>query len=855
MAFAFGTFIALVISIWTVGHGENVVTSIINAFIMGITIVVVAIPEGLPLAVTISLAYSTKKMYVDQCNIRVLAACETMGNATNICTDKTGTLTENRMSVIEGWFGNKFCNAQSFEQAVGISENCKRVIVEHVCVNRTAYLVFKDALGNQLSKPTIVGSATEGALILMCKSWGYDYEEVKNTIFNEIHGDKIFPFNSDKKRSTAIIHRPDGSVRLFCKGASEWILKDCSMIMDENGVIWPMTYQKYAKISRILENMADKALRTLLIAHVDFTKVGDLPVGWEENPPDTKGLCCDCIVGIIDPLRADVKDAVEIAQRAGVFVRMITGDNILTARAIAKDCGILTSGGIAIEGPSFRKMSPKDLDAILPKLQVMARSSPDDKFLLVTRLNGLAIPKDKASWEERFKDRILDQGISWDTHRDKLLPGYREEWEKTRPEGGQVVGVTGDGTNDAPALKAADVGLSMGITGTKTAQKASDIIILDDRFSSIVRAIMWGRSVYDNIRKFLQFQLTVNIVALLLVFFGAVLGFGQPLTAVQMLWVNLVMDTLGALALGTEPPTKELLLRKPYKRSSSLISRPMWRNILVQSAFQLILLFILMFAGPQLFDIHAGISCFTYKMSGNSAGFSLTTMAQTSSGPPDVTCSDFPILCPDLDRTCYEATQQGIIQSASGDVLTQFSFEYLANFESVCLNCAVSDYTHGSIIFNTFIFCQIFNEYNSRMLFDQVNMFSNLSGNYLFCFVSVITVAFQILLIEKGGDYLSTTPLSLKNWIITIILGFISVPISMMSRFIPVEEDPNSFFDSSLSTLIEEEDENDDFDDGFSKRSLFDSPSTSVRKSFLELVGVSSKSSSTKTSPSPYDPL
>jgi len=767
---AFGTFVAMVISIWARHHGEDIVGGFIEAFILAVTIIVVAIPEGLPLAVTIALAYSTKKMYQDQCFIRILAACETMGNATNICSDKTGTLTENRMTVVEGYFADVKYTQDEFETAK-IKDACKSIISENVCINRVAYLVYKDANGNTLPKPNVIGSKTEGALIVMAKEWGFDYETVKNKIFNDAT-DRMFAFNSGKKRSTAIIHRGDGRVTVLCKGAPEWVLKDCSSYLTANGSVSSLTKEKRAEIDKHILDMANNALRTLCIAHRDFASADELPPDWRDNPPDTSDLCCDCVVGIIDPLRADVKEAVRIAQQAGVTVRMVTGDNLNTACAIARQCGILTADGTAIEGPVFRNMTPAAVDALLPNLQVMARSSPDDKYLLVTRLNGYAIPDGEEEWLAKHKDKV---GISWEKDRDLLMPGYKDEWMATRPEGGEVVGVTGDGTNDAPALKAADVGLAMGIAGTKVAQSASDIVILDDKFSSIVRAIMWGRSVYDNIRKFLQFQLTVNVVALWIVFIGACAGFPPPLNAVMMLWINLVMDTLGALALGTELPTLKLLDRKPYKRQADLISWPMMRNILAQSVFQLVLLLVLLFAGANLFGIHEGVWCSSYEVKNSD---DIETYKRANGGTADVSCNDFAAMCGDSDN---------------GDCYLENAWKNLKGFSGDCLECEEFNWTHGTIIFNTFVFCQVFNEYNSKSIHSDWDVFSSIPRNPIFIGVTLVTVGLQIMLVEVGGAFIKTSPLTLEQWGWCILLGFISVPVGILMRFIPVDEDPKSF--------------------------------------------------------------
>jgi Ca2+-transporting ATPase len=568
----------------------TIVDQIMQIIIVTVTIVVVAVPEGLPLAVTLALAYATQRMLKDNNLVRVLAACETMGNATTVCSDKTGTLTQNVMTVVSGTLGNSFRFQKevppSRTDLVELSDVKSKaptpvslLVSQAIAVNSTAFESTAED-----GKVTLVGNKTETALLAFSQSLG-------DSTLSHLRGrwavEQIFPFSSERKAMATVIRIPhlndEGkeagvTYRVHIKGASETLLGRCSKVLSVHDPAYryqtndtednfevkvrKMTEDNHTRMSKVIQSYASRSLRTIALCYRDYDhwpprkskkyfQEEEVDVPYEDLVEDND-LTLIGVVGIEDPLRPGVKDAVVACQKAGVFVRMVTGDNMTTAKSIAKQCGIYTSGGIVMEGPVFRHLSPAEMDEVIPRLQVLARSSPEDKRILVGRLKEL----------------------------------------------GETVAVTGDGTNDAPALKLADVGFSMGITGTEVAKEASSIILMDDNFSSIVKAVSWGRCVNDAVKKFLQFQLTVNITAVLLTFISAVASSSQKsvLTAVQLLWVNLIMDTFAALALATDPPSDELLLRNPEPRSAPLITFPMWKMIIGQSIFQVVVTLILLYS-------------------------------------------------------------------------------------------------------------------------------------------------------------------------------------------------------------------------------------------------------------------
>ncbi|NP_001157438.1 plasma membrane calcium-transporting ATPase 2 isoform X1 [Equus asinus] len=631
----------------------------VKFFIIGVTVLVVAVPEGLPLAVTISLAYSVKKMMKDNNLVRHLDACETMGNATAICSDKTGTLTTNRMTVVQAYVGD--VHYKEIPDPSSINAKTMELLVNAIAIN-SAYTTKILPPEKEGALPRQVGNKTECGLLGFVLDLKQDYEPVRSQMPEEKLY-KVYTFNSVRKSMSTVIKLPDESFRMYSKGASEIVLKKCCKILSGAGeprVFRPRDRDEMVK--KVIEPMACDGLRTICVAYRDFPSSPE--PDWDNENDILNDLTCICVVGIEDPVRPEVPEAIRKCQRAGITVRMVTGDNINTARAIAIKCGIIHPGEdfLCLEGKEFNRrirnekgeIEQERIDKIWPKLRVLARSSPTDKHTLV-------------------------KGIIDSTHTEQR----------------QVVAVTGDGTNDGPALKKADVGFAMGIAGTDVAKEASDIILTDDNFSSIVKAVMWGRNVYDSISKFLQFQLTVNVVAVIVAFTGACITQDSPLKAVQMLWVNLIMDTFASLALATEPPTETLLLRKPYGRNKPLISRTMMKNILGHAVYQLTLIFTLLFVGEKMFQIDSGRN------------------APLHSPPSE----------------------------------------------------------HYTIIFNTFVMMQLFNEVNARKIHGERNVFDGIFRNPIFCAIVLGTFAIQIVIVQFGGKPFSCSPLQLDQWMWCIFIG------------------------------------------------------------------------------------
>ncbi|WP_289870843.1 calcium-translocating P-type ATPase, PMCA-type [uncultured Duncaniella sp.] len=479
----------------------------LQSIMIAVTLVVVSVPEGLPMAVTLSLAYSMRRMLRTNNLVRKMHACETMGATTVICTDKTGTLTQNQMRVAETDFyalpGQKLGD-----------DAMSRLIETAVAVNSTAQLDLSDE-----GHPSVLGNPTEGALLLWLRQNGVDYRPLRE----EAKVVRELPFTTERKYMATVIAEPGGGERLFVKGAPEIVL---AMSDSVNGGV------ERAKINEQLLGYQEKAMRTLAFATCLLPEGAD---GIGDNGVDADGLEFIGVVAIADPVRAEVPDSIRECINAGIAIKIVTGDTPATAREIGRQIGLWQEGDgdrNIITGPEFGALTDSELADRVGDLKIIARARPMDKKRLV----------------------------------------------ETLQKQGQVVAVTGDGTNDAPALKAANVGLSMG-DGTSVAKEASDITIVDNSFASIGRAVMWGRSLFQNLQRFILFQLTVNVVACLVVLVGAFMGTESPLTVTQMLWVNLIMDTFASMALSSLPPSRSVMNDRPRDRRSFIITSSMWRFI------------------------------------------------------------------------------------------------------------------------------------------------------------------------------------------------------------------------------------------------------------------------------------
>ncbi|KAG2341321.1 calcium-translocating P-type ATPase [Suillus weaverae] len=574
----------------------------VQILIISVTLVVVAVPEGLPLAVTLALAFATKRMTTENLLVRVLGSCETMGNSSVICTDKTGTLTRNAMSVVAGSIGihakfvrklednrartnahrsrsphrnsdsktprDDFSIDQSTLNTV-LSQPLLSLFNETIAVNSTAFEDVEKESGERV----FVGSKTETALLNFAKELGWaDYKETRDAARIV----QLIPFSSERKAMGAVVKTERG-YRFYVKGASEILTKLCSrhVVVEQHGSsrsnaepddveVAEIDSFSEENISRTIIFYANQTLRTIALCYRDFSSwppPGMQAIAIDEVPYDViaQDLTLIGIVGIEDPLRDGVREAVADCRKAGIAVKMCTGDNVLTARSIATQCGIYTAGGIIMEGPVFRQLDESKMLEVVPRLQVLARSSPNDKKILVEKLRTL----------------------------------------------GEIVAVTGDGTNDGPALKTAHVGFSMGIAGTEVAKEASDIILMDDNFSSIVKAIMWGRCVNDAVRKFLQFQISTNVTAVVITFVTAIVSNSETsaLSAVQLLWINIIMDTFAALALATDPASPVLLDRMPDRQTAPLFTVDMYKQILLQSVYQITVILLFHFLGIQILGL------------------------------------------------------------------------------------------------------------------------------------------------------------------------------------------------------------------------------------------------------------
>ena len=591
---------------------------IMDAVTVAVTVIVCAVPEGLPMLTSILLSFQSMKMAKDNVLVRKINGLETAGSLSILFSDKTGTITEGKLSVTEFATGN----AENFTKLNDISKEFENDLIVGIGVNNSA----------AYSNDTVIGgNSTDRALMTFLA------EEKATELINKENVEKFNAFDSSKKYSSVEVMNK-GKVVTYIKGAPEKIIERCTSYVDKSGQIHELSNKE--PLTNYIDTQAKRSMRLLAVAKVEGTD-------------DEKDLTLLCVISIRDNVRKEAVDAIKEVQNAGIQVVMVTGDRKETAVAIAKEAGLLLNDDdVALTSAEMAEKSDEELKAILPKLRVVSRALPTDKSRLV----------------------------------------------RVAQELDYVVGMTGDGVNDSPALKKADVGFAMG-SGTEVAKEAGDITILDDNFSSIEKAILYGRTMFKSIRKFLVFQLTVNVAAVLTCFIGPLLGENVILTVIQLLLVNLAMDTLAAIAFGSEPALREYMKEKPVARAESIVSKQMLVEVIISAAYITIICLSILFV-PAVRNLFG-----------------------------------------DVDKTYLKST-----------------------------------------LFATFMMAITFNGFNART--SHINPFENLGRNKNFILVMIAIFVMQFVFVTFGGEVLSVESLSVKSWIICLVLAFLVIPIDVVRKLI-----------------------------------------------------------------------
>ena len=821
----------------------DMIKKVLTIIILCVSIIVVAIPEGLPLAVTLSLAFSIKKLMDNNNLVRKMHACETMGGANVICTDKTGTLTLNLMSVtnivtsdekIEVPTSVKIENINLKKQG-DMSEKLRKdhtelfdneeywnVLYSAIALNVDCTIkVLQQADKNGDTEVIDTKNKTDKGFIEFLLQYKSPLSDIRNTYLSDPENYQISPFDSKKKRMTTYIKKQEGGYRLYTKGGAENAMNYCNRYINKNtGQVSNMTEDIKNFVNEQIDEMNKNMMRTLYLCYRDI----DESEYQSYNEPDENGLLIDQkdlvfigIFGLRDILRNGIQYSVNECHQAGVSVIMVTGDNLITATSIAKECNIFP------EKIDLKNLRPRDVEENPNDINDPDKKNEHIDYLLNVQpyamtgnsfyaaIEGIfcqvcgkdtqqcACPKSEAEAKEIEKqtkrklpvkkDAIRNMDNFKKISRNLLVMARSQPIHKYALVLGlksleNVVAVTGDGTNDAPALSKSDVGFSM-VDGTDIAKEASDIIIMDNNFASIVTSIMYGRSIYENIRKFLQFQLTVNFCACILVFICSCVGNETPLNSIQMLWVNLIMDSLGSLALATEPPYRELLRRKPTNRKESIINGRMWKHIVFQSIFEIAILLVLYFIAP------------TFIKEDKDDILKSHTLLKNCFGKLPNDASDDMILYGNKDK--WSKDYITTIQSESDEFYSKCKFLLLPEnkFNETSLYDAYPHYmneyggtTHMTLIFDVFVCYTLFNQINCRIIDDSFNTFKRINNGLLFCLVTSIELAIQILLSQVGYTVFHCVHygLSFVQWMICLAISLSTMIFSIIIKIIPLEK-------------------------------------------------------------------